>query len=304
MRPLDLGLLLPTIGVPSNAGYDTWEDYRRVAVWAEEMGLDKVWVPDELLWRFPPEYAPMGTWECVAVTAAVATATTRIKVGTWVLSALHRNPGLTVKAAETIDDISGGRFVFGFGAGHSGMQGRAFGYPEDKVVGRYEEALEVVVALLREGKADFAGEFHSASEQENTPRGPQRGSMPLMLAGHGPRTIGLAARHGDIWSGYATESSHPDAFAGMLEQVGRACVDQDRDPDSLGKSIGVIFEPSGAGVAEAVGLGTPLSGSAAETAEIVHRFAEMGVTMLEFIMQPFDQETLERFAEVIDLLDS
>ena len=63
---------------------------------------------------------------------AVAAVTSRAKVGTWVLSALHRNPGIIAKTAETLDEISGGRFVFGLGAGHEWPgQARAFGLPED-----------------------------------------------------------------------------------------------------------------------------------------------------------------------------
>ncbi|MFN2483325.1 MAG: LLM class flavin-dependent oxidoreductase [Candidatus Limnocylindria bacterium] len=72
--------------------------------------------------------------------AAVAAATSRVKVGTWVMSALHRNPALTAKAIETLDEISGGRFVFGLGSGHAGRQACAFGLPEDHVIGRFEEA--------------------------------------------------------------------------------------------------------------------------------------------------------------------
>ena len=71
------------------------------------------------------------------MTGAVAAATSRLKVGTWILSALHRNPGITAKAVETLDEISGGRFVFGLGSGHAGRQAHAFGLPEDHVYGRF-----------------------------------------------------------------------------------------------------------------------------------------------------------------------
>lgn len=304
MRPLELGLPLPTIDLPMNAGMDHWDDYREVAAWAEEAGFDTVWLPDELLWKFPPNFTPMGTWECVAMTAAVAASTSRIKVGSWVLSALHRNPGLTAKVAETIDDISGGRFIFGLGAGHAGTQGRAFGYPPDKVVSRYEEALGVIISLIREGQATFDGEFHAAFEQQNTPRGPRGPDMPIMLAGHGPRTISLAVRHGDIWSGFATESSLPGAFEEMMEMVDRTCEEQGRDPQSLGRSIGVFVELTDVRLAEEIGLGVPLRGSPAEVAEQVHTFSEMGVTMLELIPGPFNQESMTKLAEVLEILDA
>lgn len=303
MRPLEIGLPLPTIDLPINAGMDHWEDYRRVAQWAEEVGFDTVWLPDELLWKFPPDFTPMGTWECVAMTGAVAASTSRVQVGSWVLSALHRNPGLTAKVAETLDDIAGGRFIFGLGAGHAGPQGKAFGYPPDHVVSRYEEALQIIIPLIRDGKATFDGQYHSAFEQDNTPRGRRGAALPIMLAGHGPRTIGLAVRYGDIWSAFATESSLPEAFADMVELVDRTCEDQGRDPTSLGRSIGVFVELTEAEFAEEIGLGVPLRGSPAQVAEHVHRFGEMGVTMLELIPGPFNEESMEKLAELVEILD-
>lgn len=304
MRPLELGMTLPTIGLPMNDGFDNWQQISAIASQAEEVGLDTIWVPDELLWKFPPDYHPMGAWECVAMTAAVAAVTDSVTVGTWVLSALHRNPGLTVKVAETIDEISGGRFLFGLGAGHSGTQGKAFGYPPEKVVGRYEEALEIVVPLLRRGEATYSGQFHSAFEQNNMPRGPQRGEMRLLLAGHGPRTVGLAVKYADIWSGYATTSSLPDAFVDLIELVDRTCEQQARDPASLGRSIGIFLEPNDQGLAEGIGLGVPMTGSVEEAAAAIQRFAEMGVTMVEIAPVPFDGQTMDYLARLIQVLDA
>src|SRR5204863_4168080 len=128
-----------------------WVDIRALAVRAEELGFDAVWTADELLWR-PSNGKPQGWWEGVAMTAAVAAATSRVKVGTWILSALHRNPGITAKAVETLDEISGSRFVFGLGSGHAGRQAHAFGLPEDHVYSRFEEAVEIIVPLLRRGR--------------------------------------------------------------------------------------------------------------------------------------------------------
>src|SRR4029079_17629616 len=116
-----------------------------------------------------------GWWECLTTTGAVAAATSRIKVGTWIMSALHHNPAIMAKAVETLDEISGGRFVFGLGAGHAGRQGHAFGLPEDRTIGRLEAALEIIVPLLRSGRADFAGAFHAARNLEHRPVGPRPG---------------------------------------------------------------------------------------------------------------------------------
>lgn len=303
-RPIEFGLVLPAFEDPGTGEAPRWETIRRRAQFAEDAGFDTVWVPDELLWKVESWGGPRGFWEGVALLGAVAAVTSRANVGSWVLSALHRNPGLTVKAAETLDEVSGGRFIFGFGAGHSGTQGAMFGYPPDKVVGRYEEALEIVVGLLEAGEADLHGEYHRASEQVLRPRGPRPGEMPLMLGGHGPRTIGLAVKYADIWSAYGTDSSLPPAFAERIELVDRACEDQGRDPASLGRSVGVVVDFSDDGLAESWGFGAAIPGTDDDLAEAVEGFIELGVDMLEFMLVPDTDESAEDLAEILDDLDS
>lgn len=303
MRPLELGLVLPLLEDPPTGEATSWEDLRLRAKRAEDLGFDTVWVADELLWKVPAWPGPRGFWECVAVAGAVAASTESIQVGTWVLSALHRNPGLTAKAAATLDEISGGRLLFGLGAGHAGPQGEAFGYPLDKTVGRYEEALEIIVPLLREGSADFEGTYHRAVGQDLRPTGPRPGRIPIMLAGHGPRTIGLAVKHGDIWSAFATESSLPEAFADMVNRVDQICEEQGRDPETLGKSISVFVEATEERIAEDVGMGVPIAGSTNQIAETIHQFSEMGVTMMEIVPFPDNDESAQALGEVLQILD-
>ena len=234
---------------------------------------------------------------------AVAANTTTIGVGTWVLSALHRNPALTAKVAHTLDEVCGGRLLLGFGSGHGGDQAEAFGYPSDWTVSRYAEALDVVVPALRGETVTYQGKFHQTSDLEILPLGPRGGAIPLMLAGHGPRTMRLAAQHGDIWSGFATESSQPGWFLPMLERLDEACEAVGRDPDSIGKSIGVFVEPGNEPSAEEAGWGIPISGTPAEIAEAAARFAEMGVTRLEFMVWPGTDESFDAVEEALVLLD-
>jgi alkanesulfonate monooxygenase SsuD/methylene tetrahydromethanopterin reductase-like flavin-dependent oxidoreductase (luciferase family) len=288
---------------PPSGEKPSWLTIRNMAQEAEAIGFDTVWVADELLWRVPDCPGQRGWWECVSMAGAVAASTSTVGVGTWVLSALHRNPGLTVKIAETLDEISGGRFILGLGAGHAGDQGATFGYPPDKTVSRYEEALQIVVPALRGEIVSSEGRYHRAQQLEIRPRGPRPGGIPLMLGAHGPRTMRLAARHADIWSAFATESSLPEWFAPMLDRLEEACVDADRDPATLGRSIGVFVEPTDDHSAEATGLGVPITGSAAEIAETLARFGEIGVTRVELVPWPGTEESLEAIGPVIELLD-
>ena len=278
---MEIGFVLIPTEDPDSGVAPSWEQMRTWATLAEDAAFDTVWVPDELLWHTSEDAAPLGVWECLSLTGAVAASTTTIGVGTWVVSALHRNPGIAAKAAATLDEVSGGRFIFGFGSGHAGRQQAAFGFPDDVIVSRYEEALTIVTGLLRDGAADLDGEYHRAANQVFRPPGPRPGGIPLMLGGHGPRTMGLAIDHADIWSGYAVTSSRPEAFVEMLQQLDRICEERDRDPSSLERSLGVLVGAPGIEAEGPMAEHDLIAGTAEHIAETLLRFEDMGCTRLE-----------------------
>jgi alkanesulfonate monooxygenase SsuD/methylene tetrahydromethanopterin reductase-like flavin-dependent oxidoreductase (luciferase family) len=278
-----------------------WTEIRDLAIRAEEIGFDTVWTADELLWR-PEGRRTQGWWECVAMTGAVAAATSRVKVGTWILSALHRNPGITAKAVETLDEISGGRFVFGLGAGHAGRQGHAFGLPEDRVYARFEEALQIIVPLLRAGRADFEGTFHAARDLEQRPVGPRPGRIPIMIGAKGPKMLRQAALHADVWSWYVEERSDLSEFGPRLAELESACVEVGRDPATIGRSAGIAVEPTSFSGAADV-LGVPIRGSAAEIADGFRTFQAGGFDHLEVILWPPTLEALDAMVPVLELLE-
>ena len=302
MRPFEIGLVLPMGEVFGDGPTARWVDIRALALRAEEIGFDVVWTVDELLWR-PPDRDPQGFWECVAMTGAVAAATSRIKVGTWILSALHRNPGITAKAVETIDEISSGRFVFGLGSGHAGRQAHAFGLPEDHVYGRFEEAVEIIVPLLRQGRADYDGTFHAARHLEQRPLGPRPGRIPIMIGAKGPKMLRLAALHADIWSWYVEERSDLVEFGPRLAAFEAACVDAGRDPATVGKSAGIVVEPTSVTGSEAV-LGAPIRGSAKQIADGLRAFGTAGFTNIELLVWPPTLAAVDALAPVLELLDA
>ena len=300
MPALELGLVLPMGESFVDGSTTRWVEIRDLAIRAEAIGFDTVWTADEMLWR-PPEGRVTGWWECVAMTGAVAAATSRVKVGTWVLSALHRNPGLTAKAVETLDEISGGRLVFGLGSGHAGGQAKAFGLPEDRVIGRFEEAVQIIVPLLRDGRADFEGTFHAARDLEHRPVGPRPGRIPIMIGAGGPKMLRLAAVHADIWSWYVQERSDIEEFGPRLTALEAMCVEVGRDPATIGKSAGIVVEPTSlSGAAEV--LGVPVRGSAEEIADGLRTFRDGGFTHVEVILWPPTMVALEAMAPVLELL--
>ena len=296
MAAFELGVVLPIMQYGPERTTPRWPEVRRIAELTETLGFDTLWIPDELLW-LEPDQAPQGAWDGVAMAGAVAATTSRIKVGTWVMSALHRNPGIIAKTAETLDEISGGRFIFGLGAGHVWPgQAHAFGLPEDRIFARFDEALQVIVPLLRGGRADFEGEFHAARGLLQRPVGPRPGSIPLLIGGNGPKGQRHAALHADIWSGYVEERAHIDEMAPRLVALDAICEEVGRDPATIGRGVGVSVNPlQPAGWRDSVVSGPPEA-----IADSLRSFRDAGFTQVDLMLGPGTVEAIEAMGPVLE----
>jgi alkanesulfonate monooxygenase SsuD/methylene tetrahydromethanopterin reductase-like flavin-dependent oxidoreductase (luciferase family) len=300
MRTFQVGVVLPIAQFGPERTTPRWTDLRAMALRAEELGFDTIWTPDELLWRAEGA-PPQGVWDGVSMAGAVAAVTSRATVGTWVLSALHRNPGIIAKTAETLDEISGGRFLFGLGAGHEWPgQARAFGLPEDRIFARFDEALEIIVPLLRRGHADFEGEFHAARDLPQAPVGPRPGAIPLLIGGNGPKGQRHAARHADTWSCYIEERAHPDEVVPRLRSFAQICAEIGRDPATVGRSVGVVVNP----LQPAGWKAGAISGTPHEIADAIRAFRDAGFTRVEMMPSPGTPEAFEALGEVLARLDA
>ena len=297
MGAFEIGIVLPIMQYGPDRTTARWSEIRQMAQRAEAIGFDTIWTPDELLWR-AEDGPPRGVWDGVSMAGAVAAVTSHAKVGTWVLSALHRNPGIIAKTAETLDEISGGRFVFGLGAGHEWPgQARYFGLPEDHIFDRFEEALQIIIPLLRGGHADFEGTWHAAHDLPQQPVGPRPNAIPILIGGNGPRGQRAAARHANIWSGYAEERSHVDELGPRLASLDAICAEIGRDPATIGRSAGVSVRPlQPAGEQPGV-----IAGSPDEIADAIRSFREAGFTQLE-IMFSGGMAAIDALAPVLERL--
>src|SRR5436190_2827993 len=243
-RSMRVGIVLPiaeTDGGPN--GIMSYEAIRAVAIAADRTGFDSIWVFDHLLFRFGGKTT--GIHECWTILAAVAEATSRVELGTIVMCTGFRNPALLAKMAATLDEVSGGRLILGLGCGSHPPEYAAFGYPYDHRVSRFEEALGILVPLLRAGRVDFAGRYHAARDCELTPRGPRPGGPPIWIAGFQPRMTTLAARWGDAF--VTAWHPGPAALAEPFARIEAACADVGRDPATLGRAVGVIVSLPEAG---------------------------------------------------------
>jgi alkanesulfonate monooxygenase SsuD/methylene tetrahydromethanopterin reductase-like flavin-dependent oxidoreductase (luciferase family) len=192
--------------------------------------------------------------------------------------------------------VSGGRFVFGLGAGHPWPgQAHAFGLPEDRIFDRFDEALKIIVPLLRAGRADFQGEFHAARELVQQPVGPRPGAIPLLIGGNGPKGQRHAALHADIWSCYAEERAHVDELGPRVASLEAICREVGRDPASIGRAAGVSVRP----LEPAGQHANAISGSPEEIAGALRTFQD---TQVDLMIGPGTVEAYEALTPVLDRL--
>jgi len=214
----------------------TYAELREIAQTAESAGLDSIWVYDHLLFRSPGE-PTTGIYECWSMLAALAADTSRVEIGTIVLAIPFRNPALLAKMAVTVDEISGGRLILGIGAGWNEPEFDAFGIPFDHRVGRFEEALHIILPLLRDGKVDFHGQYYQADDAVLVPRGPRPSGPPILIAGRRPRMLRLTVEHADLWNAaWFGEVSEIDPRVAPLREALAAA---GRDPATLEITMGV-----------------------------------------------------------------
>jgi probable F420-dependent oxidoreductase len=299
---LEIGLFLPTLeGLLGDGGLPRWPELRRLARQAEAIGVDALFVPDHLIFRHSPywriaEGESRGTWEAWTLLGALAEATERVALGPFVACTGFRNPALVAKMAATLDEVSGGRLILGLGCGSHPPEYAAFGYPYDHRVGRFEEALGVLVPLLREGRVDFDGRYHTAPDCTLVPRGPRPGGPPIWIAGFQPRMLRLAARWGDAF--VTAWHPAPAALAEPFARLDAACANVGRDPTTLGRVVGAIVAltpDDGRVVPPGV-----LRGTVEEIAAGLLGFGAAGVQHVVCMLDPRDASGLERFAPVIE----
>ena len=262
------------IGEPLELGRPaSYRELRRQARQVEAAGFDSLWVHDHLLFRFPgrPQF---GVHECWSILGGLAEATERVELGTLVVCALWRNPALLAKMAVTMDEVSGGRFTLGLGAGGHEPEFSAFGYRFDHLASRFEESLRIIVPLLRDGHVDFRGRYYSAPDCALLPRGPRPGGPPVLVAGRGPRLLRLAARFADQWN--AAWFGRVEPLAERRSAMDAACRDAGRDPESLTLTVGVNLA-CGAPAGIPLDPDRTLSGGPEEVAAALADFAAAGV---------------------------
>ena len=285
MRPLQVGVQLPEVERDVR-----WPEYLAMARAAEEVGFDSIWVGDHLLYRDDGR-EERGPWEAWTLLAALAAVTSRVRLGPLVACASFHPPGLIAKMAATVDEVSGGRFVLGLGAGWNEAEYRAFGLPYDHRVSRFEESFEIVRRLVAGERATLDGRFWQAEDAVLLPAPARR--VPLMVGSEGERMLAITLPHVDWWNAwYSWFGNTADGFAALNGRIDVAAERAVRDPREIARSACVLVELDPDAARRPHGDDEVPAVAPQQLAAHLAALAEAGADEAILVLRPIDEQSI------------
>lgn len=302
--------------VPNQSGcswpelLDIWQELDR------DSGFESLWLMDHFVSGFGQEFGSgepcMEGWTALA---ALAQATSRVRLGILVTGNTYRQPAVLAKQATTVDHISGGRLNFGIGAGWHEYENQAFGLglpPVKERLDRLEESVHLIKLLWTEPRPSFAGKYYSLDRPPYNPPNLQEPHPPILIGGGGEkRTLRIVAKYADI----ANVSGAPDEVRHKFEVLDGYCKEIGRDPKSIRRTIQVplflsdnesfkqrVLQGMSAaqGVSPEQAAKSILLGSADEIKEQVARFQAAGVEEMYLALWPrFVKKAVMQFSEEV-----
>lgn len=263
-----------------------WSDLLDVWRTADDMEVfAEAWNFDHFYPLTPPADGPcMESWTTLA---ALAQATSRIRVGSMVNGMHYRHPAVTANMAASLDIISGGRFNLGLGAGWFEPESNAYGIPLGTMterMDRFDEGVEVILSLLAEESTTFKGEFYELTDARCDPKPLQQPHPPLVIGGKGEkRTLRTVAKHADYWDAMFPES--PADWTRLNDVLVGHCEDVGRNPAEIRRSIHFRWA---------------VDDDPQELADRAMTYATVGVDVVIFSMRgPYDAGLLEPLGEAL-----
>jgi probable F420-dependent oxidoreductase len=293
---MKIGIILDISEGSLDGRTPTFRDLREMALISEQVGFDSLWLADHLIYRFPNE-AESAPWESLTMLSALAVVTTRITLGTLVVCTSFRPPAMLAKMADALDEISEGRFILGVGAGWHQPEYEAFGYPFDHLASRFDEAMQIIVPLLREGHVDFQGQYYQVRNCVLRPRGPSPAGPRILVAGRRPRMLQLIARDADAWN----TAWHTDAaiVKERFDELAQVCSTIGRDSASIEMTVGtdVRLQPR----KEDGSPDNAISGTSEEIASRLQAFADVGASHLIIGLDAVTPASIEQLGHIAEL---
>jgi F420-dependent oxidoreductase-like protein len=319
-RKIKFGFILPSgerLDLPKDLSPDEQFDLiKKTAKDAETLKYDSIWLTDHFHTTYPRvELAPV--FECWTTLSALAMETENIKLGQIVSCNSYRNPALLAKMASILDVISGGRLLFGIGAGwykHEYL-GYGFDFPKPSVrIGMLDEAVQIIKKMWIEEKVDFDGKYYTMRNGINYPKPLQKPHPPILIGGGGEKlTLRVVAKYADIYNWWGNWL--PEDFKTKLEVLKRHCEEIGRDYGAIEKScstdviIGESEKEIQSVVRELIKDGwdikeelkeNQLIGTPEQCVEQLKRFVEVGTTYFIFhFAHGLETRSYELFAKEV-----
>ncbi len=271
-----------------------WPEARRRWRRAEELGFDHAWTYDHLSWRTLADQ-PWGA--TVPLLTAAATATERIRLGTFVASPNYRHPVPFAKDIAGVDEIAGGRLLLGIGSGGTGFDAFVLGQPQLTPRERHERFVEftrdldVLLRFEQSGPISFDGPRYRAVDARMVGTPAQSPRMPFVLAANGPKGLRLVAELGQGWATTGPDGAVGDQWWSGVAELSRRLDDAldgaGRTPAALDRYLAIDFG------------GTYSLGSPGAADDAVGRAAELGFTDV-IVHWPRDGEPYRGTEAVLD----
>lgn len=223
--------------------HTTWQQMRDVWVAADQFEIfESAWHWD----HFYPLSGDMAgpNLEAWTTLAALAQATSRIRLGCQVTGMIYRHPAVLANMAATTDIISNGRLELGIGAGWNEMETTAYGidlYPLKERFDRFDEGTQAIIALLTEKVANFDGKYVKLTDAYCEPKAVQTPHPPITIGGKGPkRTLRAVARWAQQWNVIVQS---PEEWKPLKDVLVQRCEEVGRDVDEITCSVNVRIDP-------------------------------------------------------------
>jgi alkanesulfonate monooxygenase SsuD/methylene tetrahydromethanopterin reductase-like flavin-dependent oxidoreductase (luciferase family) len=295
-RPCKVGVQLPEVerSVP-------WPEYLNMALRAEEAGYDSVWVGDHLIYDLP-DGSTRGPYEAWTTLAAIAAVTQRVEIGPLVASTSFHAPAMLAKQAATVDAISQGRLILGLGAGWNRREYDAFGFPYDRRVSRFEEALAIIAPLLRTGRTTFHGQFYDVDDCVLDPRPARDAGPPIMVGSNAPRMLRISLPVVDSWNvWWSTYENSVSRFTEIKAEVD-AATPEGRRVEATAAVL--VTLPGGKGRLMGDSYDARVSAVTPDgLADHVRGLADAGAAHLQLVLDPITAETIDTIGAALADLD-
>jgi probable F420-dependent oxidoreductase len=295
-RPCKVGVQLPEV-----ERFVPWPEYLDMALRAEEAGYDSVWVGDHLIYDLP-DGSTRGPYEAWTTLAAIAAVTQRVEIGPLVASTSFHAPAMLAKQAATVDAISQGRLILGLGAGWNRREYDAFGFPYDRRVSRFEEALAIIAPLLRTGRTTFHGQFFDVDDCVLDPRPARDAGPPIMVGSNAPRMLRISLPVVDSWNvWWSTYENSVSRFSEIKAEVDEH-TPEGRHVEATAAVLVTLSGGKGRLMGDSydarVGAVTPDG-----LADHVRGLADAGATHLQLVLDPISAETIDTIGAALADLD-